>query len=77
MHATIEDLRYKAKDLLAALDRRETVSIYHKGKHVGKLIPVESRTNVSKASDHKMFGCVKEGNVGLDADMESLRGGRV
>jgi hypothetical protein len=32
MKATITDLRYRMKDILKAIDRNETVTIFYRGK---------------------------------------------
>ena len=77
MDASIVDLRYKTKEILAALERRETVSVLYRGKLKGIIEPAGSTESVSKVRDHEMFGCSKAQNEGVDEIMESLRGGRV
>jgi antitoxin (DNA-binding transcriptional repressor) of toxin-antitoxin stability system len=44
MEASIPDLRYKMKDVLSALDRREKVNILYHGKIIGVLIPSDGAT---------------------------------
>ena len=39
MEASVVDLRYKMKDVLEALERRETVRILYHGKLKGTIIP--------------------------------------
>ena len=40
MEASVVDLRYKMKDVLEALERKETVTILYHGKIKGKIVPV-------------------------------------
>ena len=77
MDASIVDLRYKTKEILAALERRETVSVLYRGKLKGIIEPPGSTESVSKVRDHEMFGCSKAQSEGVDEIMELLRGGRV
>ena len=42
MKADIRDLRYRMKDVLAALDRGEPVTILYRGRAKARLVPVES-----------------------------------
>lgn len=77
MDASIVDLRYKTKEILAALERRESVSVLYRGKLKGIIEPAGSAESFSEVRDHEMFGCSKAQNEGVDEIMESLRGGRV
>ena len=77
MDASIVDLRYKTKEILAALERRESVSVLYRGKLKGIIHPAESAVSVAKVKDHHMFGCSKGQTKGVDEIMGSLRGGRV
>jgi hypothetical protein len=58
MEATILDLRYKMRDVLKAMDRRETVQIKYHGKIKGEIIPCHSQEKL-KTSEHPMFGMLK------------------
>jgi hypothetical protein len=40
MKATIVDLRYRMKEVLKALDRKESVSVLYRGKVKGVITPV-------------------------------------
>jgi hypothetical protein len=59
LNASILDLRYKMKDVLNALNRRERVRILYHGKLKGEIIPVGLKP-VQKSSEHPMFGMLKE-----------------
>lgn len=58
MDASILDLRYKMRNVLKALDRRERVRILYHGKVKGEIIPVKGN-NVAKSSGHPLFGMLK------------------
>ena len=76
MNASIVDLRYKTKQILAALDRRETVKLLYRGKTKGFIQPADSQKGAGKASDHKMFGCIAGEEAGVAEQMNALRGKR-
>ena len=42
MDASIVDLRYKTKDILKAIDRGETVTVFYRGKKKAKIVPIAS-----------------------------------
>ena len=47
MKASILDLRRRMKDILLALDRNESVTIFYRGKEKAILSPSRQRTNKS------------------------------
>jgi len=55
MEATILDLRYRMKDVLKALGRRESVKILYHGKLKGTIIPSQGDAR-KKVCDHPLFG---------------------
>ncbi len=59
MDANIVDLRYKMKDVLKALEARETVDIYYHGKLKGTIIPAAPKKKKMKVEDHPFFGSDK------------------
>ncbi len=75
MEASILDLRYKMKDVLKALDRREKVRILYHGKEKGTIIP-SGRESGAKVADHPFFGMARKDKRGVGAIMDELRGGR-
>ena len=76
MKATIVDLRYKMKDILKALERKEKVAIMYHGKQKGIIIPA-SETNATQAqiSEHPFFGMLSC-DTNVSEVMTQLRGGR-
>jgi hypothetical protein len=65
MDASILDLRYKMKDVLKAINRRERVRILYHGKVKGEIVPTKSNRNL-KTINHPIFGISKgeKGNPG-------------
>lgn len=77
MQATIVDLRYKMKEVLKALERKEPVKIVYHGKEKGIIIP--SRNKVyQKVSEHPFFGTAKTaaGSPSVETVIGMLRSGR-
>jgi PHD/YefM family antitoxin component YafN of YafNO toxin-antitoxin module len=76
MKATIVDLRYKMKDILKALERKEKVAIMYHGKQKGIIIPA-SETNAKQVqiSEHPFFGMLSR-DTNVSEVMTQLRGGR-
>jgi hypothetical protein len=74
MKATIVDLRYKMRDILRALERKEKVTIMYHGKQKGIIIPA-SDTKGKKVSDHPFFNMLSP-DTDVDQMMEQIRGGR-
>ena len=77
MQATIVDLRYKMKEVLKALERKEPVRIVYHGKEKGIIIPSRHKT-YKKASEHPFFGTAKisAGSPPVEMVINGLRGGR-
>lgn len=75
MEASILDLRYKMKEVLQALERRERVRILYHGKEKGTIIPLESKAK-SKIAEHPFFGMNKKDRRTVAEVMSDLRGGR-
>ena len=75
MNASIVDLRYKTKQILEALDRRETVSVLYHGKVKGRLVPAASADR-KKVQDSAFFGMRAKDRTPVPEVMQMLRGGR-
>ena len=75
MEATVVDLRYKMKDVVSALERRESVRILYHGRLKGTIIPVLDQPTI-KITDHPFFGMKKGEKAGVSEQMKALRGGR-
>lgn len=72
MKASIVDLRYKTKDILQALDRKESVTILYHGKVKGVIKPVGAKSNL-KISNHPIFGMNSEVSKTVLEELEDLR----
>ena len=75
MEASVVDLRYKMKDVLGALERREEVRILYHGRVKGTIVPVSSPRKI-KMADHPFFGMSKGDPAGVPEIMAVLRRGR-
>ena len=76
MNASIIDLRYKTSDILAALDKREHITILYHGKPRGTIIPLEETSPTGKVCKHEFFGMYAKDTETVEDVMERLRGGR-
>ena len=75
MVATIVDLRYKMKDVLKALNRREKIKILYHGVQKGIIIPSEISKKIP-IEDHPFFGMKKSEKMKVSKAMQILRGNR-
>jgi antitoxin (DNA-binding transcriptional repressor) of toxin-antitoxin stability system len=75
MKATVVDLRYRMKAVLAALDRGEPVTILHRGREKACLTPVTSVPKPHHSSEHPAFGMWKRRKDldDVDGHMRKLR----
>jgi hypothetical protein len=77
VNASIVDLRYKTKQILEALDRRETVAVLYHGKVKGHLVPaVAASADRKKVQDCAFFGMQAKDATPVSEVMQTLRGGR-
>ena len=78
MKASVVDLRYRMKEVLSALKRREKVEILYHGKVAGTIFPAETSRKGLRAHDHPMFGMrvMRRGSKTVAEVMDELRGGR-
>ena len=61
MKATFLDLRKRSKEIVKALDRNESVTLFYRGKAKGVIVPAsESKGNPVSASKHAAFGMWRE-----------------
>lgn len=75
MEASIVDLRYRMKDVLRALRRRERVHILYRGRRRGILLPTEPR-RPRKVAEHPFFGMARGSKRSVQRQMRNLRAGR-
>lgn len=59
MKASVVDLRYKMNDVLKALDRNETVTVFYRGKIKGTLVSAKNE-KFKRIKDHPFFGMTAE-----------------
>ena len=76
MEASIIDLRYKMKDVLEALERRESVKILYHGKVKGTIVPA-SGCQKAKMTDHPLFGMWRDEKESVPELIDRLRKGRL
>ncbi len=72
MKASIVDLRYKTKEILRALEARESVSIYYHGKLKGTIVPPGPAKKFD-ARKHPFFGMGKKDKRSVEQIMKELR----
>ena len=75
MKANIVDLRYKMKDVLKALERKERVEIIYHGRSKGMIIPIHEHVQKS-VKEHPLFGSLAGRKKSVAGMMQDLRGGR-
>lgn len=73
MKASILDLRYKTRDILAALANGEKVT--ERGKERGVILPSADREHVSVIED-PFFGMKSAPDISVEEIMDNLRGKR-
>jgi len=75
MNASILDLRYKTRDILRALENRESVIILYHGKPRGTILPLRGDTK-ARVCEHRFFGMRAKDKASVTAVMSRLRSGR-
>jgi hypothetical protein len=75
MKASVLDLRYRMREVLNALERRERVSLQHRGKVKGTIIPAGS-TPGKRVAEHPLFGIAKGDKETVPQRMARLRKAR-
>ena len=75
MKATVLDLRYRMKEVLRALNKRERVTIFYHGKVKGTIIPAGADKAI-KVEDHPFFKMDGDETRSVDEQMDELRGSR-
>lgn len=75
MKATVVDLRYRMREILKALDRREKVTLLYHGKIKGVITPGGIKTP-QKVEDHPFFKMKGRERISVSTQMRKLRGAR-
>ncbi|HXM41217.1 MAG TPA: hypothetical protein VN924_08190 [Bryobacteraceae bacterium] len=68
MKTRVVDLRYRMKDVLAAIDRGETATVLYRGKEKARLTPVDGERKKGSLASHPAFGMWKD-----RADLKDVR----
>ena len=68
MQATTLDLRRRMKDVLAALDRDEKVTLTHRGRRKGVIVPCAETVATPNAAHHPAFGMWRDREELRDVD---------
>jgi antitoxin (DNA-binding transcriptional repressor) of toxin-antitoxin stability system len=78
MNATVLDLRKNMKDVLAAIDRNEQVTLTYRGRKKAVIVPCPDAVKTKSAADHPAFGMWsdREDRNDVDAFVRNLRKGR-
>lgn len=78
MKLSLNDVGRRMKDILLALDRSESVTIYYRDKEKAILSPSQQRTEKS-VTDHAAFGMWRDRKdmADVDAYVRGLRKGRL
>jgi hypothetical protein len=72
MEASVVDLRYKMKDVLEALERREVVRILYHGNVKGTIVPASGGRKTCM-TDHPFFGMRKDDKKAVSERADELR----
>ena len=76
MDASILDLRYKMRNVLSALNRREKVRILYHGRIKGEIFPFKGN-NMLKSSQHPLFGMLRSKKGGPEEIVSKMRRSRL
>jgi prevent-host-death family protein len=76
MQASITELRYKTKQILKAVDRRETVELTFHGKVRARIVPVEAPKKRPALKDDPFVGMGKDDMEPVESIMNRLRAPR-
>lgn len=75
MQATIVDLRYRMKQVLAALARGEEVAVVYHREKIAMIVPLRKKSKKA-VLEHPFFGMLKNDEESVGRQMDKLRGGR-
>ncbi len=73
MQASVVDLRYKTKDILACLRRKQKVELTCRGKIEGIIVPVTEPSDRPPMSSHPAVGMWKDQAEPVPAMVKRLR----
>ena len=78
MKATAKDLRYKTKQIMAAIERGEEILLTYRGKEKARILPVSKTKSGHGDESDSIFGIWRSNDRVKDVDtyLDELRGGR-
>jgi len=77
MKATTKDLRLHTRELIAATDRGEEVTITYRGRARARLVPLESDgPDAARKGRNPAFGLWRDMSVPVDEQIDALREAR-
>lgn len=78
MNVTVLDLRRRMSDVIHALNKKETVTIYYRGRKKGVIYPVGGNDESGPVRDHPAFGLWKDRDdmKRVDKAVREMRRGR-
>ncbi|MBW2615355.1 MAG: type II toxin-antitoxin system prevent-host-death family antitoxin [Deltaproteobacteria bacterium] len=76
MKATAKDMRFKTKEILAAIERGEEVILTYRGKEKARIIPISQEQSTSKDKEEPLFGIWQTNKrvADVNAYLDELRG---
>ncbi len=77
MEASIVDLRYKTTEIVAALDRNESVNIYYHGALKGIINPITTAKKSKNVTKHPFFGMARDETISVEEQINNLRMARI
>jgi hypothetical protein len=75
VQASVMDLRKRMREIIRALERNESVTLFYRGKKKGVIHPHRD-TAGRKVEDHDFFGAGAENEESVEEEMDRLRGKR-
>ena len=75
MNVSTVELRQNMSNVLTALSRRESITVFRRGTAVGVLHPIVAPSKKSMR-DHPFFGMKAGDTASVQEEMDKLRGGR-
>ncbi len=78
MRATARDLRVKTREIMAAIERGEEVTITYRGKEKAKMVPIMGKESGDGGPRDHLFGIWSDNPKVKDVNgyLNQLRGGR-
>ncbi|HDH98396.1 MAG TPA: type II toxin-antitoxin system prevent-host-death family antitoxin [Deltaproteobacteria bacterium] len=77
MKATAKDMRFKTKEILAAIERGEEVILTYRGKEKARMLPISQEQSGTTGEEEPLFGIWRSNKrvADVNAYLDELRGG--